>query len=124
MEIKHAIESIQHNFLLNTHEKLGLMGLFQELEQYRNNPLLRLQPCWKYVRQNDINMQLDHVMSECREVEQAMTLEELASEFWDILQGAVTGIFILKIKYGIDLNKLFADGIKKNTDREGGSYYE
>lgn len=121
MEINQAIKSIQHNFLLSTEEKLGLMGLFQELQKYRENPLLQMKPCWKYVRQNDINMQLHHVISECREVEQAMTLDELASEFWDILQGSVTGIFILQVKYGVDLNKLFADGVQKNSER---GYYE
>lgn len=121
MDIKQAIESIQSNILFNTHEKMGFMGLFQELQQYRDNPLAKMKPCWKYVRQNDINQQLQHVMSECREVERAMTLEEIASEFWDILQGSVTGIFILKIKYGVDLNKLFKDGVRKNSER---GYYE
>jgi len=100
-----------------------LLGAIQELKQYRENPLANMQPCWKYVRQNDINMQNEHVKSECREVDKAMTLEELALEWWDILQGSVTGIFILKIKYGVDLNKLFDDGVAKNTDRENGSYY-
>lgn len=124
MQIKHAIESIQHNFLLNTHEKMGLMGLFQELEQYRQNPLLQMQPCWKYVRENDINMQLQHVMSECDEVDRSVGLNDMALEWFDILQGAVTGMFILKIKYGVDLMELIQQGIRKNTDREGGSYYE
>lgn len=123
MEIKDSIIAIHESDLMDN-QKSKLYGLLQELQEYRKNPLANMQPCWKYVRQNDINMQNEHVKSECREVDKAMTLEEVASEFWDILQGSVTGIFILKIKYGIDLNKLFADGIKKNTDREGGSYYE
>ena len=83
--------SSQHGYALDE--------LIKELAECRKNPLLQLKPCWKYVRENDINQQLRHVMSECDEVERAMTLEEIASEFWDILQGAVTGIFILKIKY-------------------------
>lgn len=124
MEIKHAIESIQHNFLLNTHEKMGLMGLFQELEEYRKNPLAKMQSCKKWVKRNDINQQLDHIKSEISEFEKAETFEESILEWWDILQSALTGMIILKIKYGVDLDKLLTDGIKKNTDRAGGSYYE
>lgn len=121
MDIKHAIESIQSNILFNTHEKMGFMGLLQELQQYRDNPLARMEPCWSWVRKNDINQQLIHVLQECREVEQANNLNDIALEFWDILQGAVTGIFILKIKYGVDLDKLFKDGVRKNFDR---GYYK
>jgi len=101
-----------------------LLGALQELDQYRKNPLANMKPCWKYVRQNNIHQQLEHVMSECVEVEEAMTLDEIASEFIDIFQSAYTGLIILQVKYGQNIGELMRANIIKNTDREGGSYYE
>lgn len=121
--IGQAKKSYQHNPLLSTNEKILLNELLAELEEYRKNPLTQIPPCMKYVRENNIQMQLEHVTGECYEVGDAMTLDDIALEWFDVLQGAVTGMAILAIKYGVDLDKLIKRGIAKNTDREGGSYY-
>lgn len=102
---------------------LTLLGAIQELKQHRENPLLQMQPCWKWVRINGIHQQNIHVSGECYEVEKAVGLENVALEWFDVLQGAITGLFILKIKYGVDLQELIQRGINKNTNRVGGSYY-
>lgn len=98
--------------------------LKQELQQYRNNPLANMTPCWKYVRQNDIYQQNEHVRSECMEVNDSISFEDRALEFFDVFQSAYTGMIILQVKYGVNLAELIQRGIQKNTERDGGSYYE
>jgi len=123
LEINQAIKSIQHNFLLSTEEKLGLMGLFQELQENRKNPLLKMQPCWKYVRENTIDQQLDHIIQEIEEVRKEFNMGKKSLEGWDCHQATYTLMYIFE-KYGVDLKETVNTGIRKNTDREGGSYYE
>lgn len=123
MDLNDLIIAVHESDMLEN-QKNALYGALQELAQYRNNPLLQLKPCWKYVRQNNIHQQLEHVMSECVEVEEAITLEEIASEWVDIFQSAYTGLIILQVKYGQDIGELIRANIIKNTEREGGSYYE
>lgn len=101
---------------------LAEYDLIDNLQQYEN-PLARMQPCWKYVRINDISDQLKHLLSECDEVDNAITLESKALEWWDILQGALTGMYIFQVKYGVNLTEVVQLGIEKNTNRVGGSYY-
>ena len=98
--------------------------LKQELQQYRDNPLANMKPCLKYVRQNSIYQQNEHVRSECMEVDNCINFEDMALEFFDVFQSAYTGMIILQVKYGVNLADLIHRGIQKNTDREDGSYYE
>jgi len=98
--------------------------LKQELKQYRDNPLANMKTCWKYVRQNSIYQQNEHVRSECMEVNDCIDFDDMALEFFDVFQSAYTGMIILQVKYGVNLTELIQRGIQKNTDREGGSYYE
>jgi len=96
----------------------------QELQQYRENPLANMKPCWKYVRENNMDQQLVHISSEISEVRNSIGLHDFALEFFDVFQSAYTGMIILQVKYGVNLTELIQLGIQKNTDREGGSYYE
>lgn len=101
-----------------------LLGAIQELAQYRSNPLANMKPCLKYVRINNISRQLIHIMSEIDEADNAKEIDDIYLECWDILQGAVTLMEILQVKYGVDISELCCEGIQKNTEREGGSYYD
>jgi len=101
-----------------------LLGAIQELKQYRENPLANMQPCWKYVRKNNIDQQLDHIMQEVIEAIGELNFTDKKLECFDILQEAITGMMILQVKYGVNLTELIQKGIQKNTNREGGSYYE
>lgn len=43
MEINQAIKMIEDNFRTNHSDKMQLLGMVQELQQYRDNPLLPVQ---------------------------------------------------------------------------------
>lgn len=116
-DINQARKSYQHTYSLNTGEKLVLDSLLDELAIARKNPLTKMQGCKKWVKQNDMNKQLAHIKSEIKEFEKSNSLDEMALEWWDILQSALTGVIILKIKYGIDIDKLVKDGQAKNDAR-------
>ena len=117
------MNSIETLIRLANHDS-KLLGALQELDQYRKNPLANMKPCLKYVRINNISRQLIHIMSEIDEADNAQNIDDIYLECWDILQGAVTLMAILQVKYGVDISELCREGILKNTDREGGSYYE
>ena len=81
---------IGENFLLDDSDKIKLLGAVQKLEQYENNPLAQLEPCWKYVKRNGIDQQLQHIREETIEARFAQGLDDIALECFDILQAAVT----------------------------------
>jgi NTP pyrophosphatase (non-canonical NTP hydrolase) len=85
------------------------------------NPFANMIPCWKYVRENNINDQLEHIKRELAEAKEELNFENLLLECFDILQAAITLMYILQIKYGIDLHELVEKGQKKNAARK---YYE
>lgn len=123
MDINDSVIAI-HESNMSDDEKVALYSLLTELQINRDNPLLLMQPCWKYVKRNNMQIQCMHVKSECHEVDNAINFNELALEWFDILQSALTGMYILQIKYGVDLTKLIQLGIDKNSNRPGGSYYD
>lgn len=43
MEVNQAIKLVEDNFKLNSDESIKLLGMLQELQQYRANPLLSVQ---------------------------------------------------------------------------------
>lgn|GEM_PF-3090847 len=121
--IQHAKQvACSNSDCANEHQQL--VQWLTELQQYRNNPLANMKPCWKYVRQNNMDQQLAHISSEISEVRDSIGLHDFALEVWDIFQGAYTGMIILQAKYGVDITELTQEGIDKNTNRPGGSYYE
>jgi len=115
--------TIDELILLANHDS-KLLGALRELQQYRENLLSNMKPCLKYVRKNDIYQQNEHVRCECMEVNDYMSFEDMALEFFDVFQSAYTGMIILQVKYDVDLAELIQRGTQKNTVREGGSYYE
>ena len=123
MEIKTLYILIENSYLSNS-DRIILLGAMQELQQYRENPLANIHPCWKYVRENNISRQLIHVMAEVKEAEDAKKIDDIYLECFDILQASITLMYILQVKYGVNLTELVQRGIIKNTEREGGSYYE
>jgi len=94
-----------------------------ELKRYREKPLAQMQPCWKYVRENTIDMQLDHIISEINEVRKELNMGKKSLEGFDCHQATLTLMYIFA-KFDIDLKDLVNEGIAKNTNRPGGSYYE
>jgi hypothetical protein len=114
----------KYGIKINEFSSKDIYSALLELAEYRKNPIANMIPCWKYVRENSIQQQLEHVRGECDEVADAMTMDDKKIEWFDVLQGAVTGMYILKTKYHVDIAELIQQGIYKNTHRHGGSYYE
>lgn len=117
MTTEQAIELIESNYSMSYIDKVKLLGMVQELDQYRKNPLSKMQGCKKWVKKNDINNQLIHLKSEIAEFEQEKNFDKAVLEYWDIGQSWLTGMIILKIKYGVDIDKLVEIGQRKNSDR-------
>ena len=97
--------------------KIKLLKIVAENDQYRKNPLSKMQGCKKWVKRNDIYEQLIHLKSEIAEFEQEKNFDKAVLEYWDIGQSWLTGMIILKIKYGVDIDKLVEIGQRKNSDR-------
>lgn len=95
-----------------------------KIEQYRQNPIANMQPCWKYVQINDIEQQLQHIEQEIAEVRSAIELRHKTLECWDVVQGGVTLLGIMQQKYNQDIHEINRIGIAKNIARPGGSYYK
>jgi len=94
-----------------------MIGAIQKLEQYEDNPIAKMIPCWSWVEKSDIDQQIQHIMSECKEAEKETDMDKKALEVWDILQGCITAIAILEQKYGVDIAELVKRGIYKNAVR-------
>lgn len=108
---------IGENFLLDDSDKIKLLGAVQKLEQYENNPLAQLEPCWKYVKRNGIDQQLQHIREETIEARFAQGLDDIALECFDILQAAVTLQYILAKKFSVDIRDVAIRGKEKNAKR-------
>ena len=117
MTTEQAIELIESNYSLSYRDKIKPLGMVQEVEQSHRNPLARMQGCKKWVKRNDIYEQLIHLKSEIAEFEQEKNFDKAVLEYWDIGQSWLTGMIILKIKYGVDIDKLVEIGQRKNSDR-------
>jgi NTP pyrophosphatase (non-canonical NTP hydrolase) len=104
-------------------EKL-LPVLLDELEEYHKNPIAQMVACWKYVTENTREMQLNHIVREVNEAVEETDLDKQLLEIFDVLQACITMMYILKIKYHVDIAELIQQGIYKNTHRPDGSYYE
>jgi len=112
---------IENGFRLGDTDKMKLLGALQKLEQYEKNPIANMQPCWKYVKKNSLMQQLEHLRREIMEVEKAQGLDELALESFDCLQIALTAMYILAVKFNVDLSAVVKLGIEKNHKR---GYYD
>ena len=108
---------IEDNFRLEDTDKMKLIGALQKLEQYENNPIAKMQPCWKYVKRNGIREQLDKIRGELDEVISAQGLRAMSQEVIDVVQGAVTLAYVAVDKYGIDLAEEVQINRVKNTKR-------
>jgi hypothetical protein len=107
-----------HDLIVLADHDSALLVAIQELKQYRENPLAKMVPCEMWVRKNNIYDQIEKMLSELAEVDDATSLNEVAREWYDVLQVAVTGMGILKIKYGVDLFRLVEEGQIKNEIRD------
>lgn len=112
---------IEENFRIDDTDKIRLMGAIQKLEQYESNPLAQLEPCWKYVKQNSIEQQLEHIREETIEARFAHGLDDMAMECFDVLQASITLMYILQTKFHVDIAKLIELGKAKNNSR---GYYK
>lgn len=118
MTTTQVIELIESSYIMSYIDKIKLLSMVQELDQYRKNPLAKMQGCKKWVKANDINEQLIHLKSEIAEFEAEQDFNKMVAEYWDIGQSWLTGMIILKIKYGVDIDKLVEEGQRKNSDRK------
>ncbi len=81
-------------------------------------------PATKFVRENNIFEQVDHLESELIEVRKAKSIEELAEELLDVIHSAETSLRILlrdKFIIDTDLERIRKKTLKKNRER---GYYD
>ena len=117
MTTTQAIELIESNYSLSYRDKIKLLSMVQELEQFRSNPIATMIPCAKYVQENDINQQLQKLKDEIAEFESEPTWNGKVKEWYDIVQTGVTGLGILAEKYNEDIETVVKDGQAKNDKR-------
>lgn len=117
MTTTQAIELIESNYSMSYRDKIKLLGIVQEVEQYRRNPVATMTSCAKYVHENDINDQLQKLKDEIAEFEAAPTWDEKVKEWFDIVQVGITGFGILAEKYNEDIKEVVKEGQAKNDKR-------